>query len=191
MAAAYLGGVPGQQDGLYRRWAHRRRSGANLIQFLQKGETYCGGVASLNRWQLFSEGGCMLFRAQYGYRMSKAALNCAGATLARDLKDVGIPVALIHPGAVRCCLFLSKPYSFPLCLQRASHAAAHACDGSRVNSGGLEAGGDLAWMEQCFQAMCSQSCDQCRLKRRHPAAHRWTQTCAAVCGGQWGGRSRS
>jgi hypothetical protein len=32
--------------------------------------------------------------------MSKAALNCAGATLARDLKGDGIAIALIHPGAV-------------------------------------------------------------------------------------------
>ncbi|KAK9917942.1 hypothetical protein WJX75_009959 [Coccomyxa subellipsoidea] len=36
----------------------------------------------------------------YGYRMSKAALNCGGATMARDLKGDGIAVALIHPGAV-------------------------------------------------------------------------------------------
>ncbi len=36
----------------------------------------------------------------YGYRMSKAAANCAGATLARDLKEDEIIVGLIHPGAV-------------------------------------------------------------------------------------------
>ena len=36
----------------------------------------------------------------YGYRMSKAAANCAGATLARDLKEDEIMVGLIHPGAV-------------------------------------------------------------------------------------------
>ena len=36
----------------------------------------------------------------YGYRMSKAAANCAGATLARDLKEEEIAVGLIHPGAV-------------------------------------------------------------------------------------------
>ena len=36
----------------------------------------------------------------YGYRMSKAAANCAGATLARDLKEDEIAVGLIHPGAV-------------------------------------------------------------------------------------------
>jgi NAD(P)-dependent dehydrogenase (short-subunit alcohol dehydrogenase family) len=37
----------------------------------------------------------------YGYRMSKAALNAAGVSLARDLKPRGIAVALLHPGYVR------------------------------------------------------------------------------------------
>lgn len=37
---------------------------------------------------------------QYGYRMGKAALHMAGATLARDFKEHGIPVGLIHPGVV-------------------------------------------------------------------------------------------
>jgi NAD(P)-dependent dehydrogenase (short-subunit alcohol dehydrogenase family) len=37
----------------------------------------------------------------YGYRMSKAALNMAGASLAQDLKPRGIAVALLHPGMVR------------------------------------------------------------------------------------------
>jgi NAD(P)-dependent dehydrogenase (short-subunit alcohol dehydrogenase family) len=37
----------------------------------------------------------------YGYRMSKAALNAAGMSLARDLADVGIAVAILHPGYVR------------------------------------------------------------------------------------------
>ena len=36
----------------------------------------------------------------YGYRMSKAAVNMAGMSLARDLKDQGIAVALLHPGMV-------------------------------------------------------------------------------------------
>jgi NAD(P)-dependent dehydrogenase (short-subunit alcohol dehydrogenase family) len=39
--------------------------------------------------------------AYYGYRMSKAALNAAGASLARDLQPRGIAVAILHPGAVR------------------------------------------------------------------------------------------
>lgn len=37
---------------------------------------------------------------RYGYRMSKAALNMAGASLACDLRSRGIAVALLHPGYV-------------------------------------------------------------------------------------------
>jgi NAD(P)-dependent dehydrogenase (short-subunit alcohol dehydrogenase family) len=37
----------------------------------------------------------------YGYRMSKAALNAAGMSLARDLAASGIAVAILHPGYVR------------------------------------------------------------------------------------------
>ncbi|HVT09274.1 MAG TPA: SDR family oxidoreductase [Polyangia bacterium] len=37
----------------------------------------------------------------YGYRMSKAALNAAGVSLARDLRGAGIAVAILHPGFVR------------------------------------------------------------------------------------------
>jgi NAD(P)-dependent dehydrogenase (short-subunit alcohol dehydrogenase family) len=37
----------------------------------------------------------------YGYRMSKAALNAMGMSLARDLKPRQIAVALLHPGYVR------------------------------------------------------------------------------------------
>ena len=36
----------------------------------------------------------------YGYRMSKAAVNMAGASLASDLRDRSIAVALLHPGYV-------------------------------------------------------------------------------------------
>lgn len=36
----------------------------------------------------------------YGYRMSKAALNMAGKSLAVDLKDDGISVIILHPGMV-------------------------------------------------------------------------------------------
>lgn len=38
---------------------------------------------------------------RYGYRMSKAALNAAGVSLAQDLKPKGIAVALLHPGYVQ------------------------------------------------------------------------------------------
>ena len=37
----------------------------------------------------------------YGYRMSKAALNMLGANLAADLAARGIHVAVLHPGFVR------------------------------------------------------------------------------------------
>ncbi len=37
----------------------------------------------------------------YGYRMSKAALNAAGVSLARDLAPRKIAVAILHPGYVR------------------------------------------------------------------------------------------
>lgn len=37
----------------------------------------------------------------YGYRMSKAALNAMGMSLARDLVSDGIAVAILHPGYVR------------------------------------------------------------------------------------------
>jgi NAD(P)-dependent dehydrogenase (short-subunit alcohol dehydrogenase family) len=36
----------------------------------------------------------------YGYRMSKAALNAAGVSLAHDLGRRGISVAILHPGMV-------------------------------------------------------------------------------------------
>jgi len=36
----------------------------------------------------------------YGYRMSKAALNAAGVSLARDLAPRGIAVVMLHPGFV-------------------------------------------------------------------------------------------
>lgn len=37
----------------------------------------------------------------YSYRMSKAAVNAAGVSLAHDLRDQDIAVALLHPGYVR------------------------------------------------------------------------------------------
>jgi NAD(P)-dependent dehydrogenase (short-subunit alcohol dehydrogenase family) len=38
---------------------------------------------------------------RYGYRMSKVAVNMAGRSLANDLKDDGVAVAILHPGFVR------------------------------------------------------------------------------------------
>ena len=41
----------------------------------------------------------------YGYKMSKAALNMAAMCLASDLEPQGIAVMLLHPGAVATDLF--------------------------------------------------------------------------------------
>lgn len=40
----------------------------------------------------------------YGYRMSKAALNAAAMSLARDLAPRGIAVAILHPGYVQTAM---------------------------------------------------------------------------------------
>lgn len=40
----------------------------------------------------------------YGYRMSKAALNAAAMSLARDLHPKGIAVAILHPGYVQTAM---------------------------------------------------------------------------------------
>lgn len=37
----------------------------------------------------------------YGYRMSKAALNAAGVSMAKDLAEQGVAVAILHPGYVQ------------------------------------------------------------------------------------------
>lgn len=45
----------------------------------------------------------------YGYRMSKAALNSAGKSLAHDLKSRGIAVAILHPGLVSTRMIRFNP----------------------------------------------------------------------------------
>ena len=42
--------------------------------------------------------------SHYAYRMSKAALNAAGKSLAIDLKGRGVAVCLLHPGFVRTAM---------------------------------------------------------------------------------------
>ena len=39
--------------------------------------------------------------SRYGYRMSKAAVNMAGVSLAHDLRERGVAVVILHPGFVR------------------------------------------------------------------------------------------
>ncbi len=47
----------------------------------------------------------------YGYRMSKAAANMLGVSLAQDLEGRGIAVALLHPGMVNTSLVPNLPES--------------------------------------------------------------------------------
>ncbi len=45
---------------------------------------------------------------EYGYRMSKAALNSAVKSLSIDLKDQGISVGILHPGMVQTRMNLTS-----------------------------------------------------------------------------------
>lgn len=57
----------------------------------------------------------------YGYRMSKAALNMAGVSLARDLAGRGIAVVLLHPGMV--ATDMTARFGSPAGMQRADETA--------------------------------------------------------------------
>lgn len=50
----------------------------------------------------------------YGYRMSKAALNMAGKSLAVDLKPEGVAVVILHPGMVKTDMIGSHGQVEPL-----------------------------------------------------------------------------
>lgn len=65
--------------------AHRLATGARLAIITSR----MGSIADN------SSGG------SYGYRMSKAAANAAGVSLARDLAPRGVVVLVLHPGYVR------------------------------------------------------------------------------------------
>jgi len=54
----------------------------------------------------------------YGYRMSKAALNIAGVSLARDLAPRGVAVAVLHPGMVKTDMIAGHGQVEPLDAER-------------------------------------------------------------------------
>jgi NAD(P)-dependent dehydrogenase (short-subunit alcohol dehydrogenase family) len=58
----------------------------------------------------------------YGYRMSKAALNMASVSLARDLVAKKIAVGIFHPGMV--ATDMTKRFGSPASMQRADVSAA-------------------------------------------------------------------
>ncbi|MFP4147146.1 MAG: SDR family oxidoreductase [Halorhodospira sp.] len=62
----------------------------------------------------------------YGYRMSKAAVNMAAASLAHDLQPRGITVVLLHPGWVRTDMtshngLIDPPDSAAALIERMDH----------------------------------------------------------------------
>ena len=81
----------------------------------------------------------------YGYRMSKAALNMAGKSLARDLEPAGVAVAILHPGMVKTDMVGSAGQVEPLDAARGLLARIDELD--LATSGGFwHANGDkLPW----------------------------------------------
>ncbi len=71
------------------------RTTAALLPSMEKGSKIALVTSRMGSIDDNTSGG------SYGYRMSKAALNMAGKSLAEDLKDRGIAVAILHPGFVR------------------------------------------------------------------------------------------
>lgn len=69
----------------------------------------------------------------YGYRMSKAALNAAGMSLARDLAPRGISVALLHPGFVQTDMVGGAG---DISADTAAHRLAERLDGLNVGNTG-------------------------------------------------------
>jgi NAD(P)-dependent dehydrogenase (short-subunit alcohol dehydrogenase family) len=81
----------------------------------------------------------------YGYRMSKAAVNIAGVSLAHDLRKHGIAVALLHPGWVRTDM---TQHSGNITAQESATGLLARIDGlTLANSGGFwhENGETLPW----------------------------------------------
>lgn len=68
---------------------------ARLRPWLTKGSKVALITSRMGSIEDNSSGGA------YGYRMSKAALNMAGMSLAQDLKQDGIAVIILHPGMVK------------------------------------------------------------------------------------------
>lgn len=85
----------------------------------------------------------------YGYCMSKAALNMATRALAADLKERGVVVTAVHPGAVRTAMGQNDAYAEPADAARALLAL---IDGLRAEHSGrfldvdsFRTGRDHAW----------------------------------------------
>jgi len=81
----------------------------------------------------------------YGYRMSKAALNIAAVSLARDLASRNIAVAVLHPGMVSTAMIGHRGKIEP---EDAARGLLERIDGLTIaNSGGFwhQNGQELPW----------------------------------------------
>jgi NAD(P)-dependent dehydrogenase (short-subunit alcohol dehydrogenase family) len=81
----------------------------------------------------------------YGYRMSKAALNSAAVSLARDLASQGIAVAILHPGMVSTAMIGHRGQIEP---EEAARGLLQRIDALTLeNSGGFwhQNGQELPW----------------------------------------------
>lgn len=69
----------------------------------------------------------------YGYRMSKAALNIAGVSLARDLRSCGISVAILHPGYAQTAMV---GFGGDITAEAAAARLAHRIDALNLENSG-------------------------------------------------------
>ena len=81
------------------QWEHCKSSAQGLFEqqlTIRTGSPDCNGctVLQMGSMEDNSSGG------SYAYRASKAALNAVTKSMALDLEDKGITVALLHPGDV-------------------------------------------------------------------------------------------
>jgi NAD(P)-dependent dehydrogenase (short-subunit alcohol dehydrogenase family) len=81
----------------------------------------------------------------YGYRMSKAALNMAGKSMAVDLREAGVAVAILHPGMVKTDMVGSHGQVEPLDAARGLLARIDALKLATTGSFWHQNGETLPW----------------------------------------------
>ena len=83
--------------------------------------------------------------SHYGYRMSKAAVNIAGVSLAQDLRSQGIAIYLLHPGYVRTDMTGGKGFIDTIESARGLIARMYELDISQTGSFWHMSGEELPW----------------------------------------------
>ena len=103
-AGVYLDKTEGFGESKFDDWEETFR--VNTFAPMRLAEAFVEQVARSDRKQIISISSAMGSQAEntdggaYAYRASKAALNAVTRSLAADLKDRGITVAVFHPGWV-------------------------------------------------------------------------------------------